>query len=111
METTASLRRHARRPRLADLFRRLLPRSIIPVLCAIGIAPTRDEVEPESTDIVPRRSATLCSQTATRRDPVNNYLSIFKNFFAAEHLRYACDLSEIGHYYARALSRPYGPLA
>ena len=36
-----------------------------------------------------------------RRDPVDNCLSIFKNFFAAEHLRYAYDLSEIGHYYTR----------
>ena len=38
-----------------------------------------------------------------RRDPVDNCLSIFKNFFAGEHLRYAYDLAEIGHYYTRYL--------
>ena len=38
-----------------------------------------------------------------RRDPVDTSLSLFKNFFAAEHLRYAYDLAEIGHYYARYL--------
>jgi len=36
-----------------------------------------------------------------RRDPVDTSLSLFKNFFAAEHLRYAYDLREIGHYYWR----------
>jgi tetratricopeptide (TPR) repeat protein len=36
-----------------------------------------------------------------RRDAVDTCLSIFKNFFAAEHLRYAYDLGEIGHYYRR----------
>jgi tetratricopeptide (TPR) repeat protein len=38
-----------------------------------------------------------------RRDPVDNCLSIFKNYFAAEHLRYAYDLSEVGHYHRRYL--------
>jgi tetratricopeptide (TPR) repeat protein len=38
-----------------------------------------------------------------RRNPVDNCLSLFKNLFAAEHLRYAYDLEEIGHYYTRYL--------
>jgi len=38
-----------------------------------------------------------------RRNPVDNCLSLFKNVFAAQHLRYAYDLREIGHYYARYL--------
>ena len=36
-----------------------------------------------------------------RRDPVDTCLSLFKNYFAAEHLRYAYDLREIGHYHLR----------
>ena len=36
-----------------------------------------------------------------QRDPIDNCLSIFKNFFAAEHLRYAYDLAETGHYHLR----------
>ena len=36
-----------------------------------------------------------------RRDPVDTSLSLFKNYFAAEHLRYAYDLREIGHYHWR----------
>ena len=36
-----------------------------------------------------------------KRNPIDNCLSLFRNFFAAEHLRYAYDLAEIGHYYAR----------
>ncbi|HTJ57993.1 MAG TPA: sulfotransferase [Devosiaceae bacterium] len=35
-----------------------------------------------------------------RRDAVDTSLSIFKTYFAAEGLRYAYDLAEIGHYHA-----------
>ena len=38
-----------------------------------------------------------------QRDPIDNCLSIFKNYFAAEHLRYGYDLSEVGHYHLRYL--------
>jgi tetratricopeptide (TPR) repeat protein len=34
-----------------------------------------------------------------RRDPVDTCLSIWKTYFGAEGLRYAYDLTEIGHYY------------
>jgi len=36
-----------------------------------------------------------------KRNAVDNSLSLFKNWFAAEHLRFAYDMAEIGHYYAR----------
>lgn len=35
-----------------------------------------------------------------RRDPIDTCLSIYKNYFANESLRYAYDASEIGHYYS-----------
>lgn len=34
-----------------------------------------------------------------RRSPLDNCLSIFKNYFAAEGLQFAYDLVELGHYY------------
>ncbi|MDR3475562.1 MAG: sulfotransferase [Devosia sp.] len=36
-----------------------------------------------------------------QRDPIDTSLSLFKNYFAGEHLRYAYDLTEIGHYHRR----------
>ena len=35
------------------------------------------------------------------RDPIDNSLSLFKNFFAGRHLRFSYDLREIGHYHRR----------